>query len=126
MGDRLKGLVSGYLEKLENRGGKKHSKPVPFSMRLGERDHARLVWLAGRLDVPKTRLAEEMVRAAVEEAVEQYAAWAAPEDPEKFLEEALAEAEALPEEHGARLKPGPGPQGRKSHEKHSKPPKPER
>ena len=124
MGDRLKGLVSGYLEELENRGGKKQSRPVPFSMRLGEWDHARLVWLAGRLDVPKTRLAEEMLRAAVEEAVEQYAAWATPEDPEKFLEEALAEA--MRDEHGARLKPGPGPRGRKAHGKRAKPPKPER
>lgn len=124
----MKSLVSGYIEELKDRAGKKHSKPVPFSMRLGERDHARLLWLAGRLDVPKTRLAEEMLRAAVEEAIEQYAGWAAPEDPEKFLEEALAEAETLREEHGARHKLGskPGPQGRKPHEKRSKPPKPDR
>ena len=127
MGDRLRSLVSGYIEELEGWAGKKHSKPVPFSMRLGEREHARLLWLAGRLDVPKTRLAEEMLRAAVEEAAEQYAGWAAPEDPEKFLEEALAEAEVSREEPGSRHKPGlkSGPHGRKLHEKHPKSPKPE-
>lgn len=116
MGDLVKGLVSGYIEEFEGKVSGKSSKPVPFSMRLVRRDHDRLLWLAGRLDVPKTRLAEEMLGAAVEEAIEHYAKWAAPENPKEFLKEVLAEAETLQQDkrgphHGPGLQ-GPGPRGR--------------
>ncbi|MGI9048889.1 MAG: hypothetical protein ACR2GU_05895 [Rubrobacteraceae bacterium] len=135
MGDLVKGLVLKYIEEFEGKVSGKSSKPVPFSMRLGKRDHDRLLWLAGRLDVPKTRLAEEMLGAAVEEAIEQYAKWAAPEDPEGFLKEALAEAETFQQEkrgphnrQGPQGLGGPGPRGRdKRQDKlQGKPPKPGR
>ena len=87
---------------------------VPFSLRLGEREHARLVWLAGRLETAKTPLAEGLLNAAVDEAIEQYAAWAAPEDSEGFIEEAMAEVEESERGPGSRhgagkppKKPGP-------------------
>ena len=89
MGDKVKELVSGYIGELEGEGGKRVSKPVTFSMRLSERDHARLVRLSENLGVPKTPLAEGLLKAAVEEAIGQYAGWASPEDPEGFVEEAF-------------------------------------
>lgn len=110
MGDRVKGLVSGYIEELEGRASRKAPKPVTFSMRLSERHHARLVWLAGKLGVPKTPLAEELLKAAVDEALGQYAEWALPEDPEKFLEEARGEIEARRESGGPGRR-GPGRPG---------------
>lgn len=123
MGDKVRGLVSGYIEELEGRASRRATKPVTFSMRLSEGHHARLVWLAEKLDMPKTPLAEDLLKAAVDEAIGQYAEWAAPEDPEGFLEGAREEIEAHrghpggPREHegpggpgrprGKRRKPGP-------------------
>jgi len=92
MGDKVKDLVSGYIGELEGKVGKRAPKPVTFSMRLGERDHQRLVRLAENLGVPKTPLAEGLLKAAVEEAIGQYAAWASPEDPEGFAAEAFGGA----------------------------------
>lgn len=113
----MRGLVSGYIEELEGRAGKRASKPVTFSMRLSERDHAKLLWLAQNLDVPKTPLAEELLKAAVDEAIEQYAGWASSDDPEGFLEEARGSIEDLERDPKAHKRP-PGP-GRGPH-----PPKP--
>ena len=116
MGDKVKGLVSGYIEELEGKASKKSSKPVTFSMRLSERDHAKLVWLARGLDVPKTPLAEELLRAAVDEAIEQYAGWAGADDPESFLEQAatsIEEIERDPKAHKHPPGPGRGPRGPK-------------
>jgi hypothetical protein len=103
VGDKVKDLVSGYIGELEGKAGKRAPKPVTFSMRLGERDHQRLVRLADNLGVPKTPLAERLLGAAVDEAIEQYAAWASPEDPGGFAEEAFGGAG----ERG----PGPRPPG---------------
>lgn len=89
MGEKVKDLVSGYIGELEGKAGKRPTKPVTFSMRLGERDHQRLVRLAENLGIPKTPLAERLLGAAVDEAIEQYAQWASPEDPEGFAEEAF-------------------------------------
>lgn len=123
MGDKVQDLMAGYIEKLEGRGGRKASKPVTFSMRLSERDHAMLVWLAQNLGVPKTPLAEELLRAAVAEAIEQYAGWASSEDPEGFLEEALGSIESM--ERGSEGREHPGPAHH--HEPpHHGPPKPGR
>lgn len=87
MGDRVRDLVSGYIEEVESRSGRKAPKPVTFSMRLSEREHAKLVWLAKNLDIPKTPLAEDLLKAAVDEAIEQYAGWASSDDPEGLVEE---------------------------------------
>lgn len=87
MGNKVKGLVSGYIEEMESKAGRKATKPVTFSMRLSEGEHAKLVWLAKNLDVPKTPLAEELLKAAVDEAIEQYAGWASYNDPEGLVEE---------------------------------------
>ncbi|BBL78501.1 hypothetical protein RxyAA322_03550 [Rubrobacter xylanophilus] len=111
MGEDVERLVAGYIEALEGRGGRS-SKPVTFSVRLSERDHARLVWLAEALGTQKTPLAEELLRAAMREAMERYARWASPEDPEGFLERAEREIGKL--ERGPRRPPGPrrgGPRG---------------
>ena len=121
LGENVENLVSGYIEALEGKPGGKAGKPVAFSIRLGEREHARLLWLARSLDTQKTPLAEKLLGAAVDEAIEQYARWASPEDPEGFLEEAREAIEGLEREskayHGPR-KPGRGP--------HGKPPGPKR
>ena len=110
MGDKVNELVSGYIGELEVEGGKRASKPVTFSMRLSERDHAKLVRLAEGLGVAKTPLAEGLLKAAVEEAIGQYAGWASPEDPEGFVEEAFGGGGGSgrePEGAGHRP-PGPG------------------
>lgn len=124
MGDKVKGLVSGYIEELEGKAGKKDSKPVTFSMRLSEWDHDRLVWLAEGLGVNKTPLAEKLLRAALDEAIGQYAEWAAPEDPEGFLEASLAGIERSGKGPGSRREPGPphGPPHGPLHGSRKKPP----
>ena len=117
MGGKVDDLVSGYIRELEGKRGPKGPKPVPFSMRLGERDHARLVWLSEKLGVPKTPLAEQLLKAAVDEAMERYAGWASPDDPEGFLEEALGSIEASegprggPRAHHGPPRPEPGSPG---------------
>jgi hypothetical protein len=117
MGDKVKDLVSGYIEELAARAKAKDGpKMVTFSIRMSEREHARLIWLAKNLDTQKTPLAEKLLSAAVDEAIEQYAGWAS-EDPEEFLEEALAEIQDLEWDpkphHGPKPPhhklPGPGP-----------------
>ena len=89
MGDRVNRMVSRYIGELEGKAEKRTSKPVTFSMRLSAREHAKLVWLANNLDVPKTPFAEELLKAALDEAIERYAGWASPDDPEGFIAEAL-------------------------------------
>lgn len=106
MEDRVKNLVSGYIEEMVSKGRSKAPKSVTFSIRLSEWEHAKLLWLAENLDTQKTPLAEKLLKAAVDEAVDQYARWASPEDPEKFLEEAFAGIEAL--KRGARVDDEPG------------------
>ncbi|MCA1738283.1 MAG: hypothetical protein LC740_05470, partial [Actinobacteria bacterium] len=49
------------------------------------------------------------LKAAVDEAVDQYARWASPEEPEKFLEEAFAGIEDL--EKGSSVHEEPRPSG---------------
>lgn len=113
MGESVKNLVSGYIEALEGKPGGRSGKPVAFSIRLSEPEHAKLLWLAQSLNAQKTPLAEKLLGAAVEEAIEQYARWASPEDPEAFLAGARGEIEKLerdPKVHG-----GPGRPGRKPH-----------
>jgi hypothetical protein len=115
MDGSIKKVVAGYIEELEGRPGR-GGKPVTFSIRLSEREHARLVWLAESLGAQKTPLAERLLKAALDEALGQYAEWAAPEDPEGFLEEARVSMEARgsdgPAPGGPRKKPGPRPGGR--------------
>jgi hypothetical protein len=89
VGDRVNRMVSRYIGELEGKAEKRASKPVTFSMRLSAREHAKLVWLANNLDVPKTPFAEELLKAALDEAIERYAGWASPDDPEGFIAEAL-------------------------------------
>ena len=105
-------LVSGHIDRVSSKGRKLGGpKMVPFSLRLGEREHAKLVWLAERLETAKTPLAEGLLNAAVEEAIEQYAGWAAPDDPEEFLEEALADVERSGHPGGPERGPGAGSPG---------------
>ena len=108
MGDGVKRLMDGYLEELEGRPAR-GGKPVTFSIRLSEREHARLIWLARSLGTQKTPLAEKLLKAALDEAIGQYAEWAAPEDPEGFLEEALANVEDP--QRGSSAHDAPGPPG---------------
>lgn len=88
MRNRVGDLVGEYVEALASRGKPASGpKPVTFSLRLSEVDHARLVRLAEGLGTQKTPLAERLLKAALDEAIERYAQWAAPEDPERLLEE---------------------------------------
>lgn len=114
----MRDLVSGYIEALEGKPGGRAGKPVPFSLRLSEREHAKLLWLAENLGTQKTPLAEKLLGAAVDEAIEQYARWASPEDVEGFLREAREGIEGLAREPGGRHgpeKPGRrgGPRGKR-------------
>jgi hypothetical protein len=97
-------MISHHIGELEGKVEKRASKPVTFSMRLSAREHAKLVWLAENLDVPKTPFAEELLRAALDEAIERYAAWASPEDPEGFTARALEGIEAKREKPEAPAK----------------------
>ena len=111
MTDRVGRMVSRYIGELEGKVEKRATKPVTFSMRLSAREHAKLVWLADNLDVPKTPFAEELLKAALDEAIERYAGWASPDDPEGFAARALEgveHEERGPGAHGRR-KPGPRP-----------------
>lgn len=113
MGDKVGRLMSGHIDRVSKKGRKPGGpKMVPFSLRLGEMEHARLMWLAERLETAKTPLAEGLLNAAVEEAIEQYAGWAAPDDPEGFMEEALAEIERPGHREGPKGGPGMGSPGR--------------
>ena len=88
MSNRVGDLVGEYVEALASRGGPAGSpKPVTFSLRLSEADHARLVRLAEGLGTQKTPLAERLLKAALDEAIERYARWAAPDDPASLIEE---------------------------------------
>jgi hypothetical protein len=110
MGDRVSGIVSRYIGELEGKAEKRASKPVTFSMRLSAREHAKLVWLAKNLDVPKTPFAEELLKAALDEAIERYAEWASPKYPEGFIAQALdgiEDEERGPKARGKRRQ-GPG------------------
>ena len=109
MGDRVNRMVSRYIGELEGKAEKRASKPVTFSMRLSAREHAKLVWLANNLDVPKTPFAEELLKAALDEAIERYAGWASPDDPEGFIAEALKGIEDRELEPKPRRKRRQGP-----------------
>ena len=88
MRNRVGDLVGEYVEALASRGKlARGPKPVTFSLRLSEVDHVRLVRLAEGLGTQKTPLAERLLKAALDEATERYAQWAAPDDPESLLEE---------------------------------------
>jgi hypothetical protein len=101
-------MVSRYIGELEGKAEKRASKPVTFSMRLSAREHAKLVWLAENLDVPKTPFAEELLKAALEEAMERYAGWASPDDPEGFLADALEGIEGREAKDRGKRPRGPG------------------
>ena len=108
MEDRVKNLVSSYIEEMVSKARSRAPKSVTFSIRLSEWEHAKLLWLAENLDTQKTPLAEKLLKAAVDEAVDQYARWASPDDPEKFLEEAFASIEDLEKSfRGHHDEPGP-------------------
>lgn len=85
MGESVKRVVAGYIEELEGKPGR-GGKPVTFSIRLSEREHRRLVWLAENLGAQKTPLAEKLLKAALDEAIEEYAGWASVGDPESLME----------------------------------------
>jgi predicted transcriptional regulator len=88
MRNRVEHLVSEYVEALASSGGSAgEPKPVTFSIRLSEADHARLVRLAKSLSTQKTPLAERLLKAALDEAIERYALWAAPDDPAGLVED---------------------------------------
>jgi hypothetical protein len=110
VGDRVGRMVSRYIGELEGKAEKRASKPVTFSMRLSAREHAKLVWLANNLDIPKTPFAEELLKAALDEAIERYAGWVSPDDPEGFIAQAfegIEERERAPKARGKR-RPAPG------------------
>jgi hypothetical protein len=109
VGDKVSRMVSRYIGELEGKVEKRASKPVTFSMRLSAREHAKLVWLAKNLDVPKTPFAEELLKAALDEAIERYAGWASPDDPEGFVTSALEGIEDQEREPKGRGKRRPGP-----------------
>jgi hypothetical protein len=109
LGDRVGRLVSRYIGELEGKAEKRASKPVTFSMRLSAREHAKLVWLADNLGVPKTPFAEELLKAALDEAMERYAGWASPDDPEGFLADNLEGIEDREREAKGRGKRPRGP-----------------
>jgi hypothetical protein len=109
VGDRVNRMVSRYIGELEGKAEKRASKPVTFSMRLSAREHTKLVWLANNLDVPKTPFAEELLKAALDEAIERYAGWASPDDPEGFIAEALEGIEDRELEPKPRRKRRQGP-----------------
>jgi hypothetical protein len=109
VGDRVNRMVSHYIGELEGKAEKRASKPVTFSMRLSAREHAKLVWLAKNLNVPKTPFAEELLKAALDEAIERYAGWASPEDPEGFIAGALEGIEDKEREPKTRAKRRQGP-----------------
>lgn len=119
MEDKVKNLVSSYIEEMAGKARSRAPKSVTFSIRLSEWEHAKLLWLAENLDTQKTPLAEKLLKAAVDEAVDQCARWASPEDPEKFLEEAFAGIEDL--EKGSSAHEEPRPSG---HEPPPPPPPP--
>jgi hypothetical protein len=111
VGDRIGRMVSRYIGELEGKAEKRASKPVTFSMRLSATEHAKLVWLAKNLDIPKTPFAEELLKAALDEAIERYAGWASPDDPEGFMArafEGIEDQERAPKARGKR-RPAPGP-----------------
>ena len=110
MGDRVSRMVLRHIGELEGKVEKRASKPVTFSMRLSAREHAKLVWLAKNLDIPKTPFAEELLKAALDEAIERYAGWASPDDPEAFIArafEGIEDQERAPKARGKR-RPAPG------------------
>ena len=116
MRNRVGDLVGEYVERLASRGGSAGGpKPVAFSLRLGEADHARLVRLAEGLGTQKTPLAERLLKAALDEAIERYAQWAAPDDPASLVEEMghTAPASTTAPRGGRAPKPhDPGSRGR--------------
>jgi hypothetical protein len=120
--DRVKNLVSSYIEEMAGKARSSAPKSVTFSIRLSEREHAKLLWLAENLDTQKTPLAEKLLKAAVDEATDQYATWASPENPEKFLEEAFAGIEDL--EKPSRAHEGPRLPGHEPPPPHHGPPPP--
>lgn len=111
MGNRIEDLVGEYVEALASRGGPAGGpKPVTFSLRLSKADHARLVGLAEGLGTQKTPLAERLLKAALDEAIERYSRWAAPDDPAGLAGEMgsgvhSAAPRGGPKHHG----PGPSP-----------------
>jgi hypothetical protein len=116
MGNKVEDLVGEYVEALARRRRTSgETKPVAFSMRLSEADHTRLVRLAEGLGTQKTPLAERLLKAAVDEAIERYARWAAPDDPERLVEEMGSTASSgtrggrEPKPHGPRSSAGGSP-----------------
>lgn len=119
MGNRVGDLVGEYVEALASRSRPARGpKPVTFSLRLGEADHAKLVRLAEGLGAQKTPLAERLLKAALDEAIERYAQWAAPEDPEGLVEE-MGRTTAIPASSGngggGGREPGAKPDGPETH-----------
>lgn len=110
MRNRVGDLVGEYVEALASRGKPASGpKPVTFSLRLSEVDHARLVRLSEGLGTQKTPLAERLLKAALDEAIERYAQWAAPEDPERLLEE-MGLPGAVPSKGSRDAQEGRGPE----------------
>jgi hypothetical protein len=114
VGNNINNLVSEYIEELATKSGPDQpGKPITFSIRLSEQEHAKLLWLAKSLDTPKTPLAEKLLKAAVEEATVQYARLAEPDDPEGFLKQIRVEFDNLRSDSGTREQTRPaGPKSR--------------
>ena len=108
MGDKVKNLVSGYIEELAAKKAGSAPKMATFSIRMSEHDHARLIWLAKNLDTQKAPLAERLLNADMTEAIEQYANWASG-DPEKFLEEDLTSIRYLEQDPKSHREPNAPP-----------------
>ncbi len=97
MRNRVGDMVGEYVEALASGEGRVGGpKPVTFSLRLSEADHTRLVRLAEGLGTQKTPLAERLLKASLDEAIERYAQWAAPEDQASLVEEMGRAAPAGP------------------------------
>ena len=123
MGDNIENLVSTYIQQMTEKTRSKAPKSVTFSIRLNEWEHSKLLWLADKLGTQKTPLAEQLLKAALDEAIDQYASWASPDDPEKFLEvleDAFTSSEDTEKEPRAHEGPPPPP----PHHHHHHPPSP--
>ncbi len=60
-------LVQAYVE--AGSGSQEPQRTLTFSVRLTEYQHAKLVYIAGKFGAAKTRVAQQLLNAAMEEAL---------------------------------------------------------